>query len=93
MFDLEGAVSGYEAVKESTCRPDYESMAARLHKKIEANQTCLEGLRAGLEAGSLRDLGREDSKLIFAIIGNLTLPARQDSKEYAQLLEEIEKKG
>ena len=90
MFESKG---NYETAKVSQCRPDYESMAARLHKRIEANQTCLEGLRVGLEAGSLRDLDREDSKLIFAIIGNLILRARQDSKEYEQLLEEIEKKS
>ena len=87
MFESE---DNYETAKVSQCRPDYESMAAKLHKKIEAGMTCLKGLKVGLEAGSLSYLDWEDKRLIFAIIGNLSFRIQQDSNEYQKLLQKVE---
>ena len=71
------------------CKPNYEEMAARLKKRIEADKKCLDGMKAGVESGSV-NLNREQDILYYAIIGALSIMIPKHEKEYESLLKKIE---
>lgn len=84
MFSNRGEIS---EVKE--CRPNYEDMAARLKKRIEADKLCLEGMIAGLHSGSI-DLDREQRVLYHAVIGALYINIPRAEAEYEAILKKLE---
>jgi hypothetical protein len=74
------------------CKPDYEGMAARLKSRIDADKLCLEGMKAGINSGSV-DLSREQSILYYGVIGHLSVHIPKKESEYASLLKNIEDEG
>ena len=77
-------------LEQRDCRPNYEEMAARLKKKIDADRHCLSGMEAGVLVGSV-NLSREQSILYHGIIGMLYISLPRLEREYEELLKKIEK--
>lgn len=73
------------------CEPDYEGMAARLKKQIDADQVGLDGLVSLMGEGSGKHLPRDHSLLLYAVIGSLSMSIPNNTKEYDRLLKEMSK--
>jgi len=86
MFNNEPCV---EKAYSQECKPNYEEMAARLKKKINANKSCLAGMKDGIESGSV-SLRNDQEVLYYAVIGSLSMIIPKHEKEYESLLEKIE---
>ena len=71
------------------CRPNYEEMASRLKKRIDADKQCLSGMKVGVNFGSI-DLNSDQRVLYYAIIGVLSVTIPKYEKEYEILLKKIE---
>ena len=72
------------------CKPDYEEMASRLRKRIDADIQCLNGMKTGIEFGSI-NLNSDGEILYYAIIGTLSMSIPKKEEEYMNLLSQIEK--
>lgn len=71
------------------CRPNYEEIASRLKKRIDADKQCLSGMKDGVNFGSV-DLNNDQRVLYYAIIGVLSVTIPKHEKEYEILLKKIE---
>lgn len=71
------------------CRPNYEEIASRLKKRIDADKQCLSGMKAGVNFGSV-DLNSDQRVLYYAVIGVLSVTIPKHEKEYEILLKKIE---
>ena len=72
------------------CKPDYEEMASRLRKRIDADIQCLNGMKAGIEFGSV-NLNSDGEMLYYGIIGALSISIPKKEEEYMNILSKIEK--
>ena len=91
MFDNNGLCEG-KVISSERCKPDYEGMAARLKSRIDADKLCLEGMKAGINGGSV-DLNRDQGTFYYGVIGFLSVTIPRKEREYSDLLKNIEEAG
>lgn len=73
------------------CTPDYEAMAARLKKRLDADSRALVGLKGLVTEGSGQHMAQDYSMVVCAVIGELSISVPANQIEYEKLLKEIEK--
>ena len=86
MFDGPRGISNAQE-----CKPDYQEQAARLKKRIDADKNFTAAFLEFVENGSFHSARSDDAKPLYAIIGALATVTPGMEREYAILLERVER--
>lgn len=79
---------GIQAVTDGPCKRDLEMEAKYLKKRIDRDSTMYHATKEFLMGGP--DLSREDGKVLYAIVGALSISVPKMEKDYNNILQKME---
>jgi len=75
------------------CKRDFNAEAERLNKRLVSNKEMLVATKKFMKSGDFGEINRDDNRVLYALLGALSIRIEQQEQNLDILLAQIEKEN